>query len=175
MLDFLRRLLGTGQEPVSRALPQGVPSAEQRRAGFGIAYDPQLVDSLKRDHGDLVKLFGAIGDEAQRGNFQQIPQMLMAFKVHLEGHLIAENVRFYNYVENSLQGDVESTNLVRSFRREMNAIARGVVDFVKKYQISAFDQQMREEFLADYKTVGGLLVQRIEREESSLYPLYHPH
>jgi hypothetical protein len=101
--------------------------------------------------------------------------MLNAFKVHLEGHLIAENVRFYNYVENAMQGDSESTALVRSFRREMNAIARGVVDFVKKYQLSTFDQQVREEFMADYKTVYGLLAQRIEREESSLYPLYLPH
>lgn len=174
MLDFIRKLLGGGQEPVSKALPQGIPSVEQRRAGFGIAYDPQLVESLKRDHHDLVQLFGAIGEEARKGNYQQVPQMLMAFKVHLEGHLIAENVRFYNYVENSLQGDAESTNLVRSFRREMNAIARGVVDFVKKYQLSAFDQQMRDEFLVDYQTVGGLLAQRIEREETSLYPLYHP-
>ena len=72
------------------------------------------------------------------------------------------------------QGDADSTALVRSFRREMNAIARGVVDFVKKYQLSTFDQQAREEFTEDYKTVYGLLAQRIEREEASLYPLYMP-
>lgn len=174
MLDFLRKLFGGGQGPRSQALPQGVPPVEQRRAGFGIAYDAGLVPALKRDHADLVKLYGAIGERAQQGDFQQVPQMLMAFKVHLEGHLIAENVRFYNYVENAMQGDSESTALVRSFRREMNAIARGVVDFVKKYQISTFDQQARDEFLADYKTVYGLLAQRIEREEASLYPLYMP-
>lgn len=175
MFDFLRKWLGGGQGPRSQALPQGVPTLEQRRAGVGIAYDADLVPSLKRDHADLVKLYGAIGDLARQGDFQQIPQMLNAFKVHLEGHLIAENVRFYNYVESSMQGDSESTALVRSFRREMNAIARGVVDFVKKYQLSAFDQQAREEFMADYQTVYGLLAQRIEREESSLYPLYLPH
>lgn len=175
MFDFLRKWLGGGQGPKSQALPQGVPTLEQRRAGVGIAYDANLVPSLKRDHADLVQLYGAIGDLARQGDFQQIPQMLNAFKVHLEGHLIAENVRFYNYVESSMQGDSESTALVRSFRREMNAIARGVVDFVKKYQLSAFDQQAREEFMADYQTVYGLLAQRIEREESSLYPLYLPH
>jgi hypothetical protein len=175
VLDFLRKWLGGGQEPRSRALPQGMPTVEQRKAGFGIAYDPELVPSLKRDHADLVKLYGAIGETARQGDFGQIPMMLNAFKVHLEGHLIAENVRFYNYVENSMQGDAESTALVRSFRREMNAIARGVVDFVKKYQLASFDETMRQEFMADYQTVYGLLAQRIEREESSLYPLYMPH
>lgn len=174
MLDFIKKLLGGGQRPRSQALPQGVPSLEQRRSGFGIAYDPELVPALKRDHADLVKLFGAIGECADQGDFQPIPQMLNAFKVHLEGHLIAENVRFYNYVENAMQHDPESSALVRSFRREMNAIARGVVDFVKKYQVDAFDQRMRAEFMTDYKTVGGLLAQRIQREEGSLYPLYHP-
>ena len=167
--------MGNGQKPTSQALPQGAPTFEQRKAGFGVAYDPQLVPSLKRDHADLVKLYGAIGDLAKQGDFGQVPQMLNAFKVHLEGHLIAENVRFYNYVESVMQGDPESTALVRSFRREMNAIARGVVDFVKKYQVASFDDAMRREFMTDYQTVYGLLAQRIEREEGSLYPLYLPH
>lgn len=174
VFDFLRKWLGGKEEPRSQALPQGVPTLEQRRAGVAIAYDAELVPALKRDHSDLVKLYGLIGERAQSGDFQQIPQMLNAFKVHLEGHLIAENVRFYNYVENGLQGDAENTALVRSFRREMNAIVRGVVDFVKKYQVGNFDPATRAEFLADYQTVGGLLTQRIEREEGSLYPLYVP-
>jgi len=175
VFDFLKKWLGGGQGPRSQALPQGMPTVEQRRAGFGIAYDANLVPSLKRDHADLVKLYTTIGEMARQGEFQQVPPMLNAFKVHLEGHLIAENVRFYNYVENAMQGDPESTALVRSFRREMNAIARGVVDFVKKYQISTFDHQARQEFMTDYQAVLALLAQRIEREESSLYPLYLPH
>lgn len=176
MLDIFRRILGGKKGSSSQALPQGLPNAnEQRRGGFGINYDPELVPALKRDHADLVKLFGAIGDAAKQGSYRDIPQMLNAFKVHLEGHLIAENVRFYNYVENSMQGDSENVALVRSFRREMNAIARGVVDFVKKYQTVEFNQRVRDEFMADYQAVGGLLAQRIQREESSLYPLYQPH
>ncbi len=174
MLDRIRRFFGGKQAPTSQALPNGVPTAEQRRGGFGISYDANLVPALKNDHKVLVQLFGQIGEAADRGDFKQVPQMLMAFKVHLEGHLIAENVRFYNYVENSMQGDVENTALIRSFRREMNAIARGVVDFVKKYQLPEFDADQRSEFMSDYRTVGGLLGQRIEREETSLYPLYSP-
>ena len=176
MLEIFRRILGGKKGSSSQALPQGLPASnQQRRGGFAINYDPDLVPALKRDHADLVKQFGAIGDGAKQGNYREIPQMLNAFKVHLEGHLIAENVRFYNYVENSMQHDPDNVTLVRSFRREMNAIARGVVDFVKKYQTVEFDQRMRDEFMTDYQTVGSLLAQRIQREESSLYPLYQPH
>ncbi len=174
MFDRLRKMFGGKQTPTSQALPNGVPSAEQRRGGFGIAYDADLVPALKNDHKALVQMYGEVGQIAERGEFNQIPQMLLAFKVYLEGHLIAENVRFYNYVEGTMQNDPENIALIRSFRREMNAIARGVVDFVKKYQLAEFDASLRQEFMNDYKTVGGLLAQRIEREESSLYPLYMP-
>jgi Hemerythrin HHE cation binding domain len=174
VFDRLRKIFGGKQAPTSQALPNGVPTAEQKRAGGPIAYDAALVPALMQDHKMLVQLYGQVGEMATRGEYSQIPQMLMAFKVHLEGHLIAENVRFYNYVENSMQGDAENTALIRSFRREMNAIARGVVEFVKKYQVPQFDVQLRNEFMKDYATVGGLLAQRIEREEASLYPLYMP-
>ena len=64
--------------------------------------------------------------------------------------------------------------LIRDFRREMNGIARAVVDFVKKYHMYEFDEYTRRSFLKEYAAVGGLLAQRIQREESNLYPLYQP-
>ncbi|WP_167285263.1 hemerythrin domain-containing protein [Marilutibacter alkalisoli] len=139
-----------------------------------IAYDPALVPALKQDHHDLVALFSEIGHCAKLDRFDDIPKLLVSFKTNLEAHLIAENVRFYNYVERTLEGDSENTLLIRSFRREMNAIARGVVDFVKKYQLARFDVDTRRAFMADYEAVGDLLAQRIQREEASLYPLYQP-
>lgn len=177
LLGFMRRLMGgqpSGQK--GDAAPRtpiqfDVPVARPRQ----IKYDPALVPALEKDHRELVALFKEIGQCAKLDEFADVPALLLSFKTRLEAHLIAENVRFYNYVENSLQDDAENSMLIRSFRREMNSIARGVVDFVKKYQISNFDVAARRDFLDDYNTVGGLLTQRIEREENSLYPLYQPH
>jgi hypothetical protein len=56
----------------------------------------------------------------------------------------------------------------------MNTIARAVVEFVKKYQRLGIDHSLQVQFTVDYRAVGGLLVQRIEREEGNLYPLYQP-
>lgn len=137
-------------------------------------YDSRLIGSLEQDHRDLVALFGRIGEYAQSNRQHEVPGLLARFKTQFEAHLIAENVRFYNYVENSLKDDAENHALIRSFRREMNQIARGVVDFVKKYQALRLDATTRHAFAADYEAVGALLTQRIEREERSLYPLYQP-
>lgn len=168
MFGLIKKVLSSEVEQSPRTLSHET-SVRGPRA---IAYDAALVPSLKRDHGDLVRLFTEIGNQAADRRYGGVPAMLTTFKTHFEGHLIAENVRFYNYVENLMQDDPENLLLIRSFRREMNNIARGVVDFVKKYQINYFDQRTHEAFLEDYRAVGALLAQRIEREEASLYPLY---
>jgi hemerythrin-like domain-containing protein len=168
MLDMIKRWIG--QEPDSRQMaylaPKGMPAPRIPR------YDSSLIPSLKHDHHNLVEMYEQIGRLAEMGRFRELPATLVAFKTALESHVISENVRFYNYVENSLSGDDENIQLIRSFRKEMNAIARGVVDFVKKYQRYDFDETMRQSFLREYAAVGGLLAQRIQREENNLYPLY---
>lgn len=170
VFGLIKKVLGSESEQTQRTLVHETSATV--RSPRTIAYDATLVQSLKRDHGDLVRLFTEIGNQAADRRYGSVPAMLSTFKTHFEGHLIAENVRFYNYVENAMQDDPENLMLIRSFRREMNTIARGVVDFVKKYQINQFDQRTHEAFLEDYRAVGALLAQRIEREEASLYPLY---
>ncbi|MBD8899908.1 hemerythrin domain-containing protein [Rhodanobacter sp. DHG33] len=138
-----------------------------------IHYDPNLVDSLKRDHGELVTLYQRIGNLLQDGHHDEIRGELVNFKTRLEAHILTENVRFYTYLEQSLREDAHNAELMRDFRREMNTIARGAVNFVKKYQgPGTLDASSHEEFAKDYAAVGELLAQRIGREESSLYPLY---
>lgn len=174
-MGLLSRLFGR-PDPISATHTRPVSDLYARVAApsRGLIYDPQLIKSLEKDHGDLVSLFGLIGDCARNGNYTRIPQLLTDFKTGFEAHLIAENVRFYNYVETSLENDQENYALIRSFRREMNQIARGVVAFVKQYQLSHFSEEARRTFIDDYESVGALLTQRIEREERSLYPLYQP-
>ncbi len=138
----------------------------------GISYDPALIDRLKHDHEDLVALYVKLGALLEAGKYGDIRSELINFKTRFEAHILTENVRFYVYLEQNLH-DVHNTELMRDFRREMNTIARGVVEFVKKYQFSAFDGDLRSQFMQDYQAVGGLLTQRIEREENNLYPLYH--
>ena len=137
-----------------------------------IRYDPDLVDSLKNDHTDLVSMYGQLGLDVKEGKFDRIPNALLAFKTRLEAHLLIENVRFYVYLEQALAGDSENMALIRDFRREMNIIARGVVEFVRRYQQTRVTPENSLHFIREYDEVGKLLVMRIEREEGSLYPLY---
>lgn len=173
MIDMLRKLIGQPTKPapapVISALRQGAVPPPRTPS-----YDSGLVPALKNDHQELISLFEQIGRTYEARRNHEIPALLTAFKTRLEAHLLTENVRFYNYVESTLRDDAENLSLIRDFRREMNTIARGVIDFVKKYQASQDPDLLLHGFLADYRTVGGLLVQRIQREEGNLYPLYMP-
>lgn len=170
-MGFFRNLLGKQDAPpVVPANAAPIPAAVPRQIG----YDPKLVDSLLRDHAELGRIFGNIGDAQKSGNFNDIRTLLIQFKTRLEAHVLTENVRFYNYLEQTLAGDANNTGVMHDFRREMNTIARSVIDFVKKYQSSTFTPEDHRQFATDYDTVGKILEHRLDSEENNLYPLYQP-
>jgi len=139
-----------------------------------IRYDPGLVENLRHDHSELVSMYGQLGQDVRGGHYQRIPNGLLAFKTRLEAHLLIENVRFYVYLEQALAQDSDNMAIIRDFRREMNGIARGVVEFVRRYQQLRVNSTNANDFMREYDEVGKLLVMRIEREEGNLYPLYAP-
>lgn len=149
--------------------PRSVPHPAR-----SIRYDADLVSSLRGDHAELIGMYGQLGQDVRSGEYQRIPNALLAFKIRLEAHLLIENVRFYVYLEQSMAGDSGNIALIREFRREMNGIARGVLEFVRRYQQQHVHAGNQADFIREYEEVGRLLATRIEREEGNLYPLYQP-
>lgn len=169
VMGFFRRMLGKDEAVQPMAVPE--PSRPAKPAA--ISYDPKLIDSLHADHARLGALFERIGKHDKAGEYAQVRTLLAHFKSSLQAHILTENVRFYSYLESSLSSDAEDARTIHDFRRDMNTIARNVVDFVKTWQNSDFATMAeRQQFAADYETVGQLLEQRLDSEENSLYPLY---
>lgn len=166
--NWFRRRSGQG--------PHDAPGAPSpiARPPRSIRYDADLVSSLRADHAELTGMYGQLGQDVRAGDYQRIPNALLAFKTRLEAHLLIENVRFYVYLEQSMAGNSENIAIIREFRREMNGIARGVVEFVRRYQQQHVHSGNQADFMREYEQVGELLAVRIEREEGDLYPLYQP-
>jgi regulator of sigma D len=139
-----------------------------------ILYDPRLIDSLLRDHAELGRLFARIGAVGEAGNFSEARSLLLTFQARLKAHVVAENVRFYDYLEQSLADEPDTLRVVRTYRRKMAAIGHKVFAFVQKYQSCAFTPDERQQFAADYKVVGLALESRLDNEEDNLYRLYRP-
>ena len=170
-MGLLKRLFGgkPGNDTVSTMQP-----GTAREPGRTIRYDPGLVDGLKDDHQELVAMYTALGEQVAGGDFHGIDAALQEFKIRLEAHLLTENVRFYVYVEQSMADDEVNYELIRGFRKEMNSIARAVVEFVRRYRQQPVGPATQAQFIREHGEVGRLLAQRIAREESELYVLYQP-
>jgi DNA polymerase/3'-5' exonuclease PolX len=89
--------------------------------------------------------------------------------------LLKENVRFYVYLQHSLEGDAENAAIMHEFRREMQHIGKAVADFLHKYTTEGeWDGMMWQSFQQEVGGIGKVLVKRIQTEENVLYPLYLP-
>jgi hypothetical protein len=137
-----------------------------------IRYSPELIGHLKHDHAGLLKLYGQIEALATTGRFAEVPQALKLFKSKFELHVLTENVKFYCYVEENLARRPASLRTIREFRREMNAIARTVVNFARNHQQGGVSNANLGSFLVELREVGALLGRRVQREEQELYTLY---
>ena len=135
-------------------------------------HSPKLVASLEADHAELLRLHHEVERLATQGHYAALPTALAAFRSKFDLHILDENLNFYGYVEERAAGRPEDQDLVRGFRSEMNAIARAVVNFIKKYRSLGVQPATVQEFLLELRQIGLLLLKRIEREEKELYPLY---
>ena len=142
--------------------------------GTEINFHPELVPQLKKDHQNLLNLYGQIKAAFDKGDYVQVSRKLDDFRTGLQGHLLTENVRLYIYLERSLAGDETNGELMRGFRREMDGIGRTVLNFLRKYEAIGVDHELAKAFERDFAVIGQVLGERIQREENVLYPLYLP-
>jgi hypothetical protein len=139
-----------------------------------ILYDPRLIDALLRDHAELGELFAGIGTAGDAGNFGEARSLLITFAARLKAHVVVENVRFYDYLEQICADDPATARVAHTYRRKMTDIGERVLVFIRKYRHSAFTAADREQFAVDYQAVGIALEERFNNEEDNLYRLYRP-
>lgn len=142
--------------------------------GTEIRYAPDLIDNLKGDHQALLGLYGEIQEAFDSKDYPTVSEKLETFKGALQSHLLTENVRLYIYLDRCLASDATNSELVRGFRREMDDIAKVAMKFINKYTEIGVDEDLAAHFAEDFATIGKVLGERINKEETVLYPLYLP-
>jgi regulator of sigma D len=166
-MGLFSKLMGANEVRNTRSLKPLDPSA-------GIAYDPELVNTLKQDHQELVRIYTAIKAAAAENRFSEIRDLLSDFKLTFQTHIAVENVRFYVYVQQHAALDADTSNFIADVRKEMNSIARAVMKFVDTYMTAPPTPVTVTGFNAELEQIGSVLVQRVQLEESRLYSLYQP-
>ncbi|MCW8956215.1 MAG: hemerythrin domain-containing protein [Gammaproteobacteria bacterium] len=140
--------------------------------GTSIHYDPELINNLKKDHQELLAIYTDIKALFDAGDYITVSSRLADLRTGLQGHLLTENLKLYIYLEHMLRGDEANEDLISGFRKEMNAIAKTAMNFLKKYEAIGVDKELAAVFAKDFATIGEVLTKRIEKEETVLYALY---
>ncbi len=171
LIDFL---FGKKQHSGETQASQDSDANAVQAPGTRIAYSSDLVPQLKEDHRRLLETFGLINTAFSRNDLVSTAKYLEDFRGGVLAHLLTENIRFYIYLEHAFAQDLESFNLMHGFRQEMDTIGKAVLAFLTKYKDIDTQPNLAVSFGKDLENVGGILSERIKREEETLYPLYLP-
>jgi hypothetical protein len=152
--------------PASSTTPQ--PHAPGTRIG----YDPLLIKRLKSDHQRMLDLFTQSQSLLLTRDYDGVKRKLGELRIVLQDHLMAASVKLHVYLSHQLAADPVKTALIHDFRREMLANSRLVLDFLRTYSAARLDDSFAAPFQVELLAVGAALVQRIEREQATLFPLY---
>ncbi len=179
MFGNLFRRRGTNATPTAAPAPGAVnqkPDASSAPVapGTSIHYHADLIGKLTSDHRALLDLFGRIKLAHGSGQLEEAAALLVRFRTALQDHLLVESVRLYVYLEHRMRDDPDSHRLIHDFRHEMDGIGKAAMAFLGKYARLAQDPQLNDSFGPELDAVGRVLVERIQREETVLYPLYEP-
>lgn len=175
MFGFFKRKKADDEPEVMQGGGQPEPQRQEPSRfakGTQIRYDEGLVDKLKDDHQKLLGLYTEISSLADAGQYERLQEKLSRFRVDLTDHLLNENVKLYVFLDRSMVDDEMNSELIRSFRREMDGIGKTVMDFLRRYQLHGVNDTNVDTFRDELVKIGEVLGDRITREESTLYVMY---
>jgi len=164
-------LLGLRQpsrNPSSAPLTTRQPQAP----GTHIGYDPLLIKRLRSDHQRMLELFTKTQMMLTTHDYDGVQRMLGKLRITLQDHLMTASVKFYVYVSRQLAGDAAKSAIINEYRREMLGSSRQIMDFLRTYSAVRLDDSFADTFQVELLVIGAALVQRIEREQTTLFPLY---
>lgn len=139
----------------------------------GIRYDSNLIRDMLEDHRTLLAIYGSLVKSIEARDELAFYVKLGEFKSILVAHLLKEAVKLYIYLRQSLKDDENAYQLVTTYKSEMDGISRVVMKFVDDYSEKSLIGVDYAQLSIRIKEIGWLLGDRIRREESELYPLYH--
>jgi hypothetical protein len=142
--------------------------------GTRIAYSNRLIADLETEHRKLLALFTDINSAYMAGDVVRTVANLRKFKGDIQAHLLTEQVRLYVYLQHALASDELSYTLMQGMHREMDVIGKSVLIFLDKYGAQNGKPELAAGFASDLGRLGVVLIERIKREETTLYPLYMP-
>ena len=146
---------------------------ENKMQKEGVHFNKSLIKGLVSDHKILLTEFTEMMDSAKNDNFYEANRLLSSFGTKLMQHFQVELVELYVYL-NAMEKmmTVEEKKSIKGFSDEMYEIGATVKKLINNYINHPMSAANKESFINEFNGAAGILLSRIDREESVLYPLY---
>lgn len=141
--------------------------------GTQIVYDPRLVEKLKDDHAQLVKVYVRIMQVVASQDLSKLPGLLDGFLALFNAHALTEYIKLYVFLDYTFRRDPEKHATIMQFRQEMNEIGKTVRKFAHLWRRSGVTHTSLAAFESQIEQIGVVLIKRIEVEEGQLYEIYN--
>ncbi len=137
-------------------------------------YDFSLIGALESDHEQILTLYNKALKKAREKEFASLQLTLVEFATAFTNHIQVEDERLYGYLKTlaSIKSPIEQ-KVVGEFSSEMKNISISVFSFFSQSPYIPVNENTIDNFIEEFKQMGTLLKDRIEREEKILYPIYN--
>lgn len=140
-----------------------------------IAHYDDLVEELKSEHRALLLAFREVKESSDTADGVRFQQALLHFKALLVPHVVKEAVKVYTYLRQQYKAraDHDTYQKINGYKAEMSGIGDAAIRFIDTWSGVPAQSIDFAQVRSTLRDIGALLGDRIRREESDLYPLYH--
>jgi|SRR6185312_7185273 len=138
-----------------------------------IPYDPELITVLVAKQETLLDLLHSVRHAAKQRRYDDIPTLLTSLKAGLDAYATLKEERCLTYLEQNLKDDTGRT-VMREMRGSATLTQRGLYAFLGHYQHLPINDANLKRFGRELDEVTQEFRQRLERETTTLHPLYRP-
>ena len=134
-----------------------------------LSKNQKLVKSWEDEHKKIGALAGNIIQSYENNDMKNTKKYLQQLRDLTIGHLMQEDLAFYNLLKNSHNLDIETIEHIKDFRETFKGTKTALMNFISKY--AAPDEEINDSFIKSFKELVQIVVNRIGYEETNLYPI----
>ena len=137
------------------------------------AFDSCLIEALQSDHEEIILLYDKMLKAAEKREYMALQSLLVEFATSLTNHIKLEDQKLYSYLK-TLARDKSHVEqrAVTDFCSEMKNISISIFTFLSQSPYIPVNENTHDDFIKEFRQMGFILQDRMEREESILYPIY---
>ncbi len=134
-----------------------------------LSKNQKLIKAWEQEHKSIGALAGKIIESYEKNDIKKSKKYLNDLDSLTVGHLMKEDLAFYNLLKHSEGLEEETIDNIKEFRETFKGTKTALMNFIAKY--ASDNTELDETFITSFKGLVKVVVSRINYEEENLYQI----